>query len=146
MNPLGLSISRIAIAALLGIVAVQYVQTLRAERTSALEGLQTARNDLAARDATIKALRKVDSAVRTDTITLANDQATVRTILVDREVFIRNIEHENPEIRAWADLPVPADIASMHDHPAFTGAAAYREQMRPRHPLPPAGSVAAPPR
>lgn len=134
------------IAALLlaGACGVLYVQSLRAELEAAERAEQTARQGVIDRDVTIKEL--TDTARRHDLARakLEGEQSAVRSMLADREVIVRTLQNENAEYRAWAVAPLPADVSRLHDHPAFTGAKAYREHMRQSHAVQPAGRINPP--
>lgn len=48
-------------------------------------------------------------------------------LLRQRQRRIEELKRENEDLRRWADTRLPADIIRLHERPALTGGAAYRE-------------------
>jgi LysB family phage lysis regulatory protein len=85
-----------------------------------------------------------DAAVR-DKKAAAKLQAArdnISATLTERENLIESLQHDNPEIRTWAESPLPDAVARLREHPAATGADAYGQRLPSDHALPVAGSGA----
>lgn len=126
--------------ALLGLASLMYIKSLRAELETAQEAAQTAQQGNTDRDATIKQLQDIEKAKDIARAKLEGERTAIRSILSDRETLIGKLTHENAELRAWSLTPLPGDVSRLRNHPAYTGAASYRDGLRSRQPLPAAGS------
>jgi LysB family phage lysis regulatory protein len=114
------------VVALLVIVAgVLYVRELRAELAGAQDSAKRAKDDLAARDETIRRLQ--DNAVdkANQQRKLDADRTSIDAKLAGIRDEIRRYNNESAEFRAWAAGALPADVIRMHTSPALTGAADY---------------------
>ena len=130
MNTLALRVL-IALGAILATTAAfLYVKSLRAELETAKQAEQIARQGIADRDDTIKALRQLAADNDQARAKLESDRNGIRSNLATRELMIRNLENENKELRDWSSVRLPGVIIGMRDHPAATGAADYRERVR----------------
>ncbi|MEX3614283.1 MAG: Rz-like lysis system protein LysB [Burkholderia gladioli] len=119
--------------------AVQYVRALRADLVDARNGADSARRDVAQRDTTIATLRHdADENARRQR-ELDAKRSAVEAKRNTIQASTRRILHENPEARAWADTPLPTDIARLQASPALTGAGDYLQRMPDGEPLSTAG-------
>lgn len=112
------------------LAAFWYVQSLRADLETAKQAEQTARQGNADRDATIRELRLYERKNAEARARLEADQTGIRSNLATRELLIRDLQNENKELRDWSAVRLPGVVIGLRDHPATTGAAAYRERMR----------------
>jgi LysB family phage lysis regulatory protein len=132
-----------SLISLLGIGAlclVIYVQrdSLAAAKVRAETAEQIARD----RDGTIKTL--TDAAAR-DKKAAAKLQAArdnIAATLTERENLIERLQYDDPQVRSWADTPLPDAVARLREHPAATGADAYSQRLPSDHALPVAGGSA----
>lgn len=79
------------------------------------------------------AIKTLTEAARKNAVSLGKLQADregIAVTLTERERTIENLQHENANIRSWADTPLPDAIARMRDHAAITGADDYRQRVR----------------
>lgn len=119
-----------AFAALGTTVYIQKIN-LDAEKLRA----DTAEKSVSDRDAIIEKINETAAGNSKALNKLQADRDHIRSTLSNREIQIRNLQNENAEIRNWADIPVPAAIASMRQHPAITGADAYHQRLSGSDPL-----------
>lgn len=106
----------------LGVVYVRALHTILDERT---QQLANARQDIADRDYTIERLKN-DAADKASQQEKLDRTRTVIASQLDAALQEnRRLKDENAEIRAWADTPLPFDIARLHNTAAQTGADDY---------------------
>ena len=121
----------IALAAVLAVLAaVLYVRGLHAELETAKQAEQIARQGNTDRDAAIRELRLYERKNAEARARLEADRNGIQSNLATREILIRDLQNENNELRDWSAVRLPGVVIGMRDHPAITGAAAYRERMR----------------
>jgi LysB family phage lysis regulatory protein len=128
------------LVAILALSGASYVRRLQNELATSQAAAETAQQGIANRDADLKTLREGQKAKDAARAKLEGERDALRLMLSNRETLIRNLEDENPVIRAWSDAPVPGDIVRLREHPAYAGAANYRDGLRGRQPLHAAGS------
>ncbi|HWX02506.1 Rz-like lysis system protein LysB [Collimonas sp.] len=130
-------ISALAVGALCLVIYVQ-----RDGLTAARERAETAEQITRDRDGTIKTL--TDAAAR-DKKAAAKLQAArdnIAATLTERENLIERLQHDDPQVRNWADTPLPDAVARLREHPAATGADAYSQRLPSDHALSVAGGGA----
>lgn len=102
--------------------------------------LREARRDISDRDRDITGLNQslanaksqlaaVDLMARAnDSFQLAyqQEQDAITLAAVARAEQIKRLTNENPDVKKWADTPLPADVIRLQQRPAITGAAGYR--------------------
>lgn len=102
--------------------------------------LREARRDISDRDRDITGLntsldRARSQLAAVDLMARANDsfqlayqqeQDAITTAAVARAEQIKRLTNENPDVKKWADTPLPADVIRLQQRPAVTGAAGYR--------------------
>ena len=114
------------VVALLAIAAgAQYVRELRAELAGAQDTAKRAKDDLAARDQTIRHLQDDATNKANQQRKLDADGNSIDAKLAGIRDEIRRYNIENAELRAWAAGALPADVVRMHSSPALVGAADY---------------------
>ncbi len=118
--------------------------------------LREARRDISDRDRDITGLntsldRARSQLAAVDLMARANDsfqlayqqeQDAITTAAVARAEQIKRLTNENPEIKRWADTPLPADVIRLQKRPAITGAAGYRAFLSESDALPAASERA----
>lgn len=111
-----------ALALLALAAAVCYVRELRAELAASAQQLDVARQGITDRDDTIKRLQHDAADKAQQQQKLDRARASIASQLDTALQENRRLKDENAEIRAWADTPLPFDIARLHDTTAQTGA------------------------
>ncbi|PYE27973.1 LysB family phage lysis regulatory protein [Paraburkholderia silvatlantica] len=115
-----------ALVALLAVAAaVFYVRELRAELAESALQLAGANRGIVDRDDTIKRLQDDAAEKARQQKQLDSTRAAIASQLETVLTENRRLKDENAEIRAWADTPLPFDIARLHNTPAQTGADDY---------------------
>lgn len=129
MNAMALRVL-IPLAALLAALAASlYVEKLRTDLKAAQQAEQTARQGNADRDATIRELNRFAQQNDQARTRLDADRAGILSDLAKREALIRDLQDANKEINDWSSVRLPGVIIGMREHPALTGAAAYRARL-----------------
>jgi len=118
--------------------------------------LREARQDISDRDRDITGLnvelgRARSQLAAVDLMARANDsfqlayqqeQDAITLAAVARAEQIKRLTNENPDVKKWADTPLPADVIRLQQRPAITGAAGYRAFLSEGDALPAAGEQA----
>lgn len=118
--------------------------------------LREARRDISDRDRDITGLnaslgRARSQLTAVDLMARANDsfqlayqqeQDAIILAAVARAEQIKRLTNENPDVKKWADTPLPADVIRLQQRPAITGAAGYRSFLSEGDALPAAGEQA----
>ncbi|MFP3183958.1 MAG: Rz-like lysis system protein LysB [Paraburkholderia sp.] len=125
MNAIAGKLVAAAVALLAFVAGVLYVRELRTGLTAAQLEASQARDDLAARDETIRRLQGDAADKAKQQRKLDADRNGIDAKLTGIQGEIRKLTDENAELRAWASAALPADVVRMHTSPALTGAADY---------------------
>jgi len=118
--------------------------------------LREARRDISDRDRDITGLNESLGRARSqlaavDLMARANDsfqlayqqeQDAITLAAVARAEQIKRLTDESPEIKRWADTPLPPDVIRLQQRPAVTGAAGYRAFLSESDEVPAAGEQA----
>ncbi len=118
--------------------------------------LREARQDISDRDRDITGLnvelgRARSQLAAVDLMARANDsfqlayqqeQDAITLAAVARAEQIKRLTNENPDVKKWADTPLPADVIRLQQRPAVTGAAGYRAFLSESNALPAASERA----
>lgn len=135
-----------AIGALALIVAAVvlwfYVQGLRAELKSALADVEAKAELADERGATIERMRVDQQANAQAVARLEEYRTSIAATQRNTETNLEDLKRENEDVRKWAAASVPADVVSLYERPAITGAAQY-VAMRSRRAVQPASGVGA---
>jgi LysB family phage lysis regulatory protein len=124
-----MSLAAKILAGLLVLVAIDlgvvYVRALHSELDERTQQLDDARQGIADRDDTINRLQDdaADKAKQQQQLDRARSAITSQLDAALQEN--RRLRDENAEIRAWADTPLPFDVARLHNTAAQTGADDY---------------------
>lgn len=54
------------------------------------------------------------------------ERDAIAAAAAERAEQFRRLQNEKPDVKRWADAPLPGDVIRMHRRPAITGAAGYR--------------------
>ena len=131
--------------ALLGALALLiWVQETRidvaeGETGRALDAAKTARDDAERNLRTANTLTDTLRQEREAQSALRSLQDQLRQGLAKREQTIEELKRENAELRDWAAQLLPDAARRLRNHPAITGAAAYRDWLSGRSAVPVAG-------
>jgi LysB family phage lysis regulatory protein len=134
----------LGIALLASLVLLVWSQALRINVANqntklATQDANTAREHAERHLADAHALRATLHQERTAQATLRTQQDQLRQGLAKRELTIEALKRENTELRNWAAQPMPDAARRLREHPALTGADAYRQWLSGRGALHPAG-------
>ncbi|WP_024554317.1 Rz-like lysis system protein LysB [Franconibacter helveticus 513] len=115
--------------------------------------LRDARRDVQDKDGVITELkddlsRTTSQLVAVDLMAKANNgfqlayqqqQDAIAVAVAARAEKFKRLTNENPEVKRWADAPLPADVIRMQKRPAITGAAGYAAYLSENSTLPTSG-------
>ncbi|MEX4004910.1 Rz-like lysis system protein LysB [Paraburkholderia sp. EG285A] len=122
---LAAKLAAVLVALLAVAAAAFYVRELHAELAESALQLANANQGIADRDGTIKRMKDDADEKAKQQKQLDGTRAAIASQLETVQQENRRLKSENAEIRAWADTPLPFDIARLHDTPAQTGADDY---------------------
>ena len=125
MNAIAAKLVACVVALLVIVAGVMYVRELRAELAGAQDTAKRAKEDLAARDETIRRLQDNAADKANQQRKLDADRTSIDAKLAGIRDEIRRYNNESAEFRAWAAGALPADVVRMHTSPALIGAADY---------------------
>ncbi|OHV11205.1 hypothetical protein BH688_07730 [Kushneria phosphatilytica] len=114
-------------------------RTALTDAATARQARDTALAESAQRQLVIDALWDNAQRLETQRRALANTKAALERVASDRLEQIRSLQHDNEQIRQWADTRLPDRVIRLRNRPAVTGAANYRQALRDAEPLHPAG-------
>lgn len=104
-------------------------KTLSENYETALSGIEQLRQNESERIEQQKALRE--------------KQTELENSISNRQQVIRKLQHENEQLKAWADNRLPDIVISMRERPTITAAADLYKHLQHAGALPPAGSQSA---
>lgn len=100
--------------------------------------------------AAVSALNASFSTLQKTTNDIAGQEKNLRMELgnahrlgLTREQKIKRLLNENQVLRDWFNTALPADVARLHQRPAFSGTADYLRWLSESHPVPDTGQPAA---
>ena len=131
--------------ALLGALALliwgqqQRIDVAEGQTERANDAVKTARKDADRNLATVTTLTATLKQERENQSALRAQQDQLRLALAKRARTIEELKRENDELRDWAAQPLPDVARRLHERPALTGAAAYRDWLSGRGAVPVAG-------
>lgn len=123
-----LTYGALLLAAIAGLLITQHqrVQLAQAATDRATDRAEQAEQQSARRQAAIDELgneltneRRAQSALRTQ-------QSQIRQQLAERQQTIKDLTHENEQLRDWATTDLPATARRLRTRPAITSAASYQ--------------------
>ena len=82
-------------------------------------------NDKVQRDATINQLQAAEANNKKRLAQLHTESRRIAKNLAEREAFIENLQHDDPQLQVWSDTPLPDAIIRLRNRPATTGASDY---------------------
>ena len=119
----------------------QHLRTQAEDARAELDGqrLLQAAQRIERQAQTITQLDQALQAERTAQAALRTLQNQLRRGLAERERTIKELSHEDPDMRAWVVEPLPGAARGLRERPALTGAAAYRDWLSRSGAVQPAG-------
>lgn len=138
LRQLGLAIAAIGALSLLFWGQHQRLLVEKGKSAQAAERVQTLQERSDRQAASIIRLGSEVNAERAAQTALRATQNQLRQTLASSLNQIKELEHENAELRDWSGQPLPVAARGLRERPAITGAAAYREWVSSRRTLQPA--------
>lgn len=120
--PLALRIAAIALVVLALVAGWFYLQSLRAELQTAQDTARDAQEAVGRRDATIADMQTKEREHATQLATLQKKRDAITAQLDQAQRDFEALKNANPDVRAWADSPLPDDLVRMYDRASRTGA------------------------
>ncbi|WP_263264888.1 Rz-like lysis system protein LysB [Pseudomonas sp. RIT-PI-S] len=102
------------------------------ERSAAEARIQRADEARSRNDAVLNDLRHTLHAEREAQARLREQYDQLTALAAQRKRLIEDLKRENTDLANWAGRPLPDLARRLHQHPALTGAAAYREWLSSR--------------
>lgn len=135
----------VLLAALAGLLYAQHQRLLLAKSATdrAVDRADRAEQDSARRQAIIDDLDAALTAERHAQQELRKQQGWIRQQLADRQQQIKELTHENQQLRDWSTTDLPATARRLRARPAITGAAGYQDWLSGSGALHIAGDQAA---
>lgn len=111
------------------------IDTAQAQADLATERLQTAQQRNARQAATITRLTSEVAAQRLDQLALQQTIADLHQAHATDQLKKKERRREDPTHATWAAQPLPDAARRLHERPAITGAAGYRQWLSSRDAL-----------
>ncbi|WP_263263033.1 Rz-like lysis system protein LysB [Pseudomonas sp. RIT-PI-S] len=102
------------------------------ERSASEARTQAAKMAQAHSETALRAIRDTLEAERRAQARLRREHHQLAALATERERLIEELKRENTELAQWAGQPLPELARGLHQRPALSGAAAYREWMSRR--------------
>ncbi|WP_318389652.1 Rz-like lysis system protein LysB [Enterobacter sp.] len=106
------------------------------ERDDKIAGLNSDIGRLKSQLLTVDLMAKANDGFQ---LAYQNQLDAIATAAAGRERQFKRLANENPEVKRWADAPLPDDVIRLQKRPAITGAAGYRAYMSESGALPVTG-------
>ncbi|WP_280569414.1 Rz-like lysis system protein LysB [Chromohalobacter sp. 296-RDG] len=113
-----------------GWFAWQEYRTALTDAASARQALDTAQAESAQRQLVIDALWQNAQRLEDQRRQLNDTKTNLERTASNRLTRLRELIHENAELRAWAGTRLPDAVIRLRERPAVTGAADYRQALR----------------
>lgn len=107
------------------------------ERSAAEARVQTAEQAKQLSEAAINTLWQTLQDERNAQVKLRQQHNQLAQLAAQRQQLIKELTHENAELAQWARQPLPDLARRLHQRPALTGSAAYRDWLSGRGALHP---------
>lgn len=123
-----LTYGALLLAAIAGLLITQHqrVQLAQAATDRATDRAEQAEQQSARRQAAIDELGNELASERRAQSALRTQQSQIRQQLAERQQTIKDLTHENEQLRDWAATELPATARRLRTRPAITGAASYQ--------------------
>lgn len=123
-----LTYGALLLAAIAGLLITQHqrVQLAQAATDRATDRAEQAEQQSARRQAAIDELANELASERRAQSALRTQQSQIRQQLAERQQTIKDLTHENQQLRDWAATELPAAARRLRTRPAITGAADYQ--------------------
>lgn len=115
----------------------QHSQTLEAEINTWETSYQSLNEKYATSEENNRKLQEAEQARVTAKETLFKKQNDLQINAEKRQETIVRSHHDVVEIKNWAELPLPAHVASLYDRPTFRSSTDYLEYLRNTNRVPP---------
>ncbi|HAG18308.1 MAG TPA: DUF2570 domain-containing protein [Pseudomonas sp.] len=125
----------VAALCLLVWIQQQRIDTAQAQADLAIERLQTAHQRNTRQAATISRLTGEVAAQRLDQLALQQTLSDLRQAHATDQLKKKERRSEDPTHATWAAQPLPDAARRLHQRPAITGAAGYRQWLSGRDAL-----------
>lgn len=116
-------------------IQAQHIDAANARADLAAERLQTAQQRNANQAATITRLTGEVAAQRLDQLALQQTLSDLRQAQATDQLKKKERRREDPTHETWAAQPLPDAARRLHQRPAITGAAGYRQWLSGRDAL-----------
>jgi|GEM_PF-1344185 len=116
-------------------IQAQRLDAANARAALATERLQTANERNARQAATISRLTGEVATQRLDQLGLQQTTSDIRQAQATDQLTKKERRREDPPHQSWAAQPLPTAARRLHQRPAITGAAGYRQWLSSRHAL-----------
>jgi LysB family phage lysis regulatory protein len=120
-----------------GWFAWQEYRTALTDAAAARQALDAAQAENAQRQLVIDALWQNAQRLEEQRQQLNDTKADLERTASNRLTRLRELIHENAELRAWAGTRLPDAVIRLRERPAVTGAADYRQALRDAQPMQP---------
>lgn len=129
------------LAAIAGLLFTQHqrVQLAQAATDRATDRAEQAEQQSARRQAAVDELGNELASERRAQSALRTQQSQIRQQLAERQQKIKDLTHENQQLRDWAATELPATARRLRTRPAITGAAGYQAWLSSSGAVHPAG-------
>lgn len=121
----------IIVAGLLGVEVWLQHQQIAAEQQKNTALTQ----DVKDKDATIQQLQEAEANNKKRLAKLQTENQRIGVTLAERETLLERLHHDDPQVQAWADTPLPDAIVRLRQHAAATGASDYHPELSGRDTL-----------
>ncbi|MCK0744103.1 Rz-like lysis system protein LysB [Chromohalobacter nigrandesensis] len=118
-----------------GWFAWQEYRAALTDASSAQQALDSAQAENAQRQLVIDALWQNAQRLEDQRRQLAETKADLTRTASNRLAHIRELQHDNDQIRRWADTRLPDRVSRLRERPAVTGAAAYHQSVLDAQPV-----------
>ncbi|MBA1289182.1 Rz-like lysis system protein LysB [Pseudomonas japonica] len=119
------------------LVVILFIRLNHLERTNAQASIQAARDERDNQRSAAANLLATLQAERAAQQRLRREHDQLAGLAEARKRLIKDLKRENTAFKHWADQPLPDLVRRLHQRPALTGSAAYREWLSRRGALHP---------
>lgn len=131
-----LGVAGLVVALLVALnIQAQWIDAANARADLAADRLQTAQQRNANQAATITRLTGEVATQRLDQLALQQTLSDLRQAQATDQLKKKERRREDPTHATWAAQPLPAAARRLHQRPAITGAAGYRQWLSSRDAL-----------
>lgn len=107
-------------------VTCLYIRNLQSDKNLLVLERDEARLNASALHKGLVALDQIQQRNQAAQTTLRQQISTVNSAMTNRDQHIQRLEDENEALKLWGSTALPADVASLQQHPEFTSATDYQ--------------------